>query len=98
MSEVHRELLRVLCEVGGNDLRIVARRMELSHALVEGLIEELEERGALRRAGPNRGSRCAGCGMAGTCDVQHKPSGWVITRQGIDLLKTDRQDSPGKES
>jgi len=88
MSAVHRELLGMLREVGGNDLNAVARRMELSRALVEGLIEELEERGILRRAVSDLNPRCKGCSMAGTCDIQRQPSGWVITPQGGDLLKS----------
>jgi predicted ArsR family transcriptional regulator len=60
-------LLELLRTGGARRLDDVARELDVSPALVEAMLEELERMGRLRRLDGECSSRCGGCGAAAQC-------------------------------
>ena len=83
MTEVHRALLRTLCDIRVCDVGAISQQLGLSEALIEGLIGELSDRGYLVRTEYFRDAQCRGCRRAGTCDFLPCSDGWTVTEQGM---------------
>jgi Mn-dependent DtxR family transcriptional regulator len=59
----------------------LAAAMDASPAMVEALVDELERRGLLQRAG-DCGSVCTGCPTELACGQQGQASAWLLTAAG----------------
>lgn len=64
----------------GNTAELAAA-IEVSPAMVEAMVAELERRGLLQRAG-DCGSTCAGCPSESACDPAAQGTAWMLTAAG----------------
>lgn len=64
----------------GNTAELAAA-IDVSPAMVEAMVAELERRGLLQRAG-ECGTACAGCPSESACDPKQQASAWMLTAAG----------------
>ena len=70
-------LLDIISEESLATPALLARRLDVSQALVEMMLADLERAGYLRAVADD-GTRCAGCGLQPTCKTP-APRLWVRT-------------------
>ena len=61
----------------------LARQLEVSEVLLEGMLADLERMGHLRQiSGGGCAGHCQGCAMAGACAVGGSGRVWALTEKG----------------
>ncbi len=73
------ELLRV---GGTHRVADLARELEITHELVEVMLEDLARMGYLKPVGETCAERCATCPLAGLCAAGEGGRVWTLTEKG----------------
>ena len=76
------KLLEILRQGSVQTYATLAQRLDVSEALLEGMLADLERMGYLRRVGGACAGQCHGCTMAGTCAIGGAGRIWALTDKG----------------
>lgn len=76
------ELLDLLRQGGAQTYAALARQLDISEALLEGMLADLERMGYLRQVGGGCAGHCHACTMAGTCAIGAGGRIWALTEKG----------------
>jgi predicted ArsR family transcriptional regulator len=73
------QLLDILRSGGAHTLREIARQLDVSEALVQGMIDELVHLGYLKLAAQACPGSCESCPMASCCAIGSAGRLWTLT-------------------
>jgi len=84
--DVLERLLRIVASKGTTCSIGLARRLGVSHALVENMLDELTRQGYLEAIVGECASPCGHCPMPAACLFDRHARIWVISKKGERLL------------
>ena len=92
-----KNLLRIAAERGTVNSLELAQRLNVSRAMVDGMLEELTQRGYLNAMEQNCSITCEQCPLYRACLHGYPPRLWLLTPKGARLLRSgastaDRMD------
>ena len=79
-------LLRIVASKGTECSAELARRLGVSHALMENMLEELTRQGYLRAVVEGCSTPCERCPLHTACRFQRQARIWTLTPRGESLL------------
>lgn len=77
------QLLRLLALDSSYTLTSLAATLDVSEALLEQMLSDLERGGYVATADLACEGRCAGCPSAGLCALLHGRRIWTVTAKGL---------------
>ncbi|MGD8999801.1 MAG: FeoC-like transcriptional regulator [Granulosicoccaceae bacterium] len=79
-------LLRIVASKGTECSFELAHRLDVSHALMENMLDELTRQGYLKVVVGGRPVPCERCPMHTACMFQGRPRIWALSPKGESLL------------
>ncbi|RLC81126.1 MAG: hypothetical protein DRI61_04360 [Chloroflexi bacterium] len=90
-----RDLLRLIGQEGIHNPLELAKRLEVSQALLEQMLEDLARMGYLKPAASQCPGQCVSCPLLNRCAVGGQTRVWMLTEKGMEAVKKGhRGESP----
>jgi predicted ArsR family transcriptional regulator len=87
-------LLRLVAETGSADSAELARRLGVTPALMQGMLDTLAREGYLKRVVADTSAACAQCPLHRECLSGGKARLWSLSEKGTRALAREKGDSP----
>ena len=81
------KLLRIIATGGVHSHKELTKRLEISEALLNGMLDDLVRMDYLRTVGANCCGACEHCSMGDACAVGEGGRIWVLTEAGQRLAR-----------
>jgi len=81
------ELLKLLAVGSSYTLTSLAEALDVSEALVEQMLTDLERGGYVSTADTRCAGQCAGCPSSGLCALLHGKRIWTVTAKGLQAAR-----------
>jgi hypothetical protein len=89
-----RRLLSLAAGKGTRRTAEIARELNVSPALVEGLLEESARQGFLKSVVAGCSTPCESCPTEAACLFRSQPRVWALTRKGERMLRSGNGGTP----
>ena len=84
-----RQILRLAAGRGSMDIKALAVELGISPAMVEQMLEQLQQQGYLQSVVRGCSTPCERCPLRSACLYRRQPRVWSLTAKGEALLKDE---------